>query len=348
MSIPLFPYYFDSLSVPEVHTLVAFAAEYISRSSGLPPITPHAWYAGRNDKPDVADAIAALCVTPAHTQSVAVAVTLDAEMHKVELLICQGGVEDPDKQLLAHVRKTWNLLRAIVEQKGAAREEAELRLFRYVYQFQEYEILRIVQESWPKVELANRQLGRAIRREMGGYDRMLKRRFQRAATSLRLAVQLMGDDLGALTTADWKKVKALMAKACQQANPVLRQWNRADEWGVSFAGKCRCHRCTSSYLLIDLDRYRAPWAVPRAIGPPADSPTPATPHQSVLIRAQFGLVHLLRLHAADLLPHVSFASGGSRHSHAALHLRRSKATHQKRLADPQRHDPAGRGPTRGL
>lgn len=267
MPIPLFPYYFDSLSVPEVHTLVAFAAEYISHSSGLPAITPHAWYAGRNDRPNIADAIAALCVTPAHTQSVAVAVTLDAEMHKVELLICQGGVEDPDKQLLAHVRKTWNLLRAIMEQKGAAREEAELQLFRYVYQFQEYEILRIVRESWPKVELANRQLGRAMRREVGGYDQLLKRRFQRAATALRLVVQLMGDDLGALTTADWKKMKAWMAEACQQANPVFRQWNRADDWGVSFAGKYRCRRRTSSYLLIDPDRYRAPRAVPCTIGP---------------------------------------------------------------------------------
>lgn len=237
MSTPLFPNYV-CIPAPEVHTLVAFAADYISQSSGLPPIKPDAWCAGRSDRPGVADAIAALCVTPAHKQSVAVAVTLDTEMRKVELLICQGGVEHPDKQLLAHVRRTWNLLRAIVGQKGAAREEAELRLFRYVYHFQEYEILRIVRESWPKVELANRQLGRAMRREMGGCDSLLKRRFQRAATAVRLAVQLMGDDLGALTTADWKKVKAWMAKACHQANPVFRQWNKADDWGVSFAGIC--------------------------------------------------------------------------------------------------------------
>lgn len=329
-----------------MHTLVAFAAEYISHSSGLAPVTPHGWYASRSDKPDVLDAIAALCVTPAHQQSTAVAVMPDVQNRKVGLLICQGGVEDPDKQLLAHVRKTFSLLRAIAEQKGAAREEAELRLFRYVYQFQEYEVLRIVRESWPKVELANRQLGRAMRRER--CNQLLKRRFQRSVTALRLAVRLMGDDLGALKTAEWKKLKALMAKACGQADHVFRQWHRADDWGVSFAGICRCRRCNSSYMLTDHDRCGPTRAVPRAVGAQSTSRAPTTLDHTLLVRTHTKLAQPIRLHATGLFPYVSFASGGNRHSHAALHLRRPTPTHQQRLADRQRHDPAGRGPACSL
>lgn len=230
-----------------MHDLVAFAAEHISQSSGLAPTTQYGHYISSHDVTGVLDAIATLCVTPAHPQSVAVAVTHEIEIRRLQLLISQGGIENPDPQLIAHIRKSWALLRAISEAKSKACEEvAKVRMFRYVYRFHRVKVTRIVQESWPTVDLANRQLGRTIRRGNNPFPREPKRRFQGAAAALRKAVRIMEDDLGALTTANWTQLLGLMTTAAGEAQSLMEYWEPGENWGDSFKGTCLCWR----YMII--------------------------------------------------------------------------------------------------
>lgn len=220
-----------------LHDLVAFGAEHISQSSGITPATPYGFFISNCDSPGILDAIAALCVTPAHPQSVAVTVTHEVEINRLQLLISQGGVENPDPQLIVHIRKSWALLRAISEAKSKlCEEEAKVRMFRYVHQLHKAKVMRIVQESWPKVDLANRQLGRALRRGGNRFRRKMKRHFQCVAVALRKAVRIMALDLGSLTTANWMQLLALMTTAAGEAQPLNDYWCPESDWGASFRG----------------------------------------------------------------------------------------------------------------
>lgn len=233
MSTPLEP------ERPILHDLAAFAAEHISQSSGHTSITPHAFYIRSCDRTGIFDAIAALCVTPGQPQSIAVAVTNEVEMRRLQLLISQGGVEHPDPLLMTHIRKSWALLRGISEAKTKECEKkAKVGMFRYLHQFHRVKVMRMVQESWPKVDLANRQLGRTLRRGNNPFPREPKKSFQCLAVALRKAVRIMGHDLGALTTAKWTQLLALMSSAVGESQSLIDWWEPGDNWGASFNGRC--------------------------------------------------------------------------------------------------------------
>lgn len=232
--------------LPDVHSLVAFAASYFSESAGISPSAHYNRY--QEDKPCLLDSIAAICATPAHPQPVAVAVTIDHMNRQVRLLLSQTGVETPDRCLLPHLLKTWGLLRELWENNGKlqppsawrrpVKNPAQMvnvnRLFRYIYESQSVEVLRIFRESWPKLDSASRQLGRS-RRHKSKPDE-LKAHFLDAALALRKVVRIMGEDLSVLTTERWEQLLSLMEIATDHANIVLHGWVLCEFWGINFNG----------------------------------------------------------------------------------------------------------------
>lgn len=221
----------------EVHTLLALAAEHVSaeklaQSFDLPLTKGFDW-CKEPSPPSVLDAIAALCVTPAHPQSVAVAVVIDTQPRQVRLIMCQGGVESPDKQLLAHVRKTWRLLRGISKQKGNGLEE---RLFGYLYRFQKDEIIRTFREWWPVLDLAVRQFGR-LQRGVGS-TAVGHPYFVRATLALRKVSRILCEDRAQPTAEEWEQLLALMHTAAEQTRAIDPSWLRAVASPVDGAWRC--------------------------------------------------------------------------------------------------------------
>lgn len=304
----------------DLHVLVAFAAQHLSKSSGTPETTNYGkHYVPPYDKPRVLDAIAALCVTSEHPQPVAAALTIDPEGHQVRLLISQAGVDRIDERLLGHIDKTWGLLRTLSEHYqtqgpvtwGRHSQKPEemspvAPLFRYVYEFHHAEVLRTFREWWPKLDAADRQLGRSrryedIRRPKEG----LMGYFNYVALALRNAVRTMGDDLLILSDKRWRHLLHMLDFAAYYTRPLLREWRECQDWGLSFKGvyplpSSSTHQLTPQQTAATparpprtppsrTSRHYKPTSARSPPSPPSrtrskSSPTPSTPPSSRVSR----------------------------------------------------------------
>lgn len=218
----------------DVQSLIALAAEHLNteklaHADGLPPTKGCDWYTSARKRSGVLDAIAVLCVTPAHRQSVAATVSIDALTRQVGLLLCQGGVESPDKQLATHIRKTWRLLRDVSKRKGGDPED---RLFGYIYRFQKDEVVRAFREWWPVLDLEIRRSGRSRRRGIPPDDLSHTTNLLRATLALRRAACMVDEDIGQLTAEEWGQLIALMNTAAEEASKVNRDWLKITGSGV--------------------------------------------------------------------------------------------------------------------
>lgn len=219
---------------PDVHVLAAIAANVLSGSSG---VSRHQRFY-TPDKPRTLDAIAALCVSPELPHPVAVALTIDANIRQVRLLISHGGADHLDTRLLNHLRKTWGLLRTVSNiYSGRTRKvghiEALVSLFRYGYHVHRVEFLRVVREWWPKLDAGHRTIGRRVRRcEPTEFQQI----FMNMALAVRMAVRTMGDDLSLLTEKQWRQLLRFMGVASYHAKFLLQHWVKCMDWGMDFEG----------------------------------------------------------------------------------------------------------------
>lgn len=250
--------------IPDVHTLAAFAANQIIPDWTF--LSAYRWYGSITGTPHILDAIAAICVTEQRPQPAAVALTIDNRLRQVRLLVTQGGVTEPDERLLSNMRKTWGLLRKHSEQAIKNRRQGlgqvhvtkpEQCLHRHIYLVKRVEVMRVIGEWWPKLDAADRQLGRSLR--VSG-EKVLESSpmslFQHASLSLRKAVRMMGRDLSLVSPKSWQQVVSLMEIASGNCRAISDKWDDCEEWGPSFKGINGTLLCLSVCLLTITSRQR--------------------------------------------------------------------------------------------
>ncbi|KAL0634093.1 hypothetical protein Q9L58_006972 [Maublancomyces gigas] len=223
--------------VPDVHTLVAFAA-FAANQTPVDPPKPHfsSWKTNIFDKPLILDAIAAICVTERRPEPAAVALAIDTKLHQVRLLITQGGVTQPDERLLSHICKIWGLLQRHSKQALKNRRQSlgqvgltkpEQCLHRHIYLAKRVVVMKVIGKWWPMLDAADRQLGRS-RRASG--EKVLQSSpmspFRHALLSLRKAVRIMGQDLSLLSLESWQQVVSLMDAASGHFRAMVNQCRR--------------------------------------------------------------------------------------------------------------------------
>lgn len=222
--------------MPDVHTLVAFAAFAANQTSADPPEPRFRyWRANIFGKPLILDAIADICVTERRPEPAAVALTIDTKLHQVRLLITQGGVTQPDEQLLSHICKIWGLLQKHSKQALGDRRQSlgqvgltkpEQCLHRHIYLAKRVEVMRVIGKWWPMLDSADRQLGRS-RRALG------KKVLQSSPMSpFRQAL------LSLLSLKSWQQVVSLMDAASGHFRAMIDQCRRR---GGSYKGIYRTY-----------------------------------------------------------------------------------------------------------
>lgn len=219
---------------PDTHVLVAIAATFLPGSSRLS--RPQRFDAP--DKPRILDAIAALCVSPELPHPVAVALTIDANIRQVRLLISHGGADHLDTRLLNHLRKIWGLLRTVSNtHSGRTRKVGHIAaltsVFRYGYYAHRVEFLRAVREWWPKLNVAHRTIGRWVRR---CEPTELQQKFMDMGLAVRMAVCTMGDDLSLLTEKQWRQLLRFMDVASYHAKFLFKHWAKCEDWYMGRQG----------------------------------------------------------------------------------------------------------------